>query len=100
MWRRAVAGRQSTAGIEALDAELDARWVINRSTRRTEPIARGARRRNTLVGRKETEPERERLYLLRQVLGARENDAFSSVVMAHEHYDSPLPVYPAQLAAR
>ena len=35
-----------------------------------------------LVGRKATEPERERLYRLRQVLGLRDNDAFWSIVMA------------------
>jgi hypothetical protein len=51
-----------------------------------------------LVGRKPTEPERERLYRLRQVLGLRDNDAFWSIVMALEHYDAFFRAYPAQLA--
>ncbi len=51
-----------------------------------------------LVGRRATEPERERLYRLRQVLGLRDNDAFWSIVMALEHYDALFRVYPAQLA--
>ncbi len=51
-----------------------------------------------LVGRRPTEPERERLYRLRQVLGLRDNDAFWSIVMALEHYDAFFRAYPAQLA--
>jgi hypothetical protein len=51
-----------------------------------------------IVGRKASEPERARLYRLRDALGLRDNDAFWSIVMALEHYDSFFRAYPAQLA--
>jgi hypothetical protein len=51
-----------------------------------------------LVGRGATDAERERLYRLRQVLGLRDNDAFWSIVMALEHYDSLFRAYPEKLA--
>ena len=40
------------------------------------------------MGRQASEQERERLYRLRDALGLRDNDAFWSIVMALEHYDS------------
>lgn len=51
-----------------------------------------------LVGRQATEPERERLHRVRQVLGLRDNDAFWAIVMALEHYDALFREYPEQLA--
>jgi hypothetical protein len=51
-----------------------------------------------LVGRKASEPERARLYRLRDVLGLRDNDAFWAIIMALEHYDSLFRAYPAQVA--
>jgi hypothetical protein len=52
-----------------------------------------------VVGRPPSEAERGRLYRLRDALGLRDNDAFWSIVMALEHYDSFFRAYPAQLAA-
>jgi hypothetical protein len=51
-----------------------------------------------LVGRQATQAEGERLHRLRSVLGLRDNDAFWSIVIALEHYDSFFRAYPAQLA--
>jgi len=51
-----------------------------------------------LVGRQPSEPERQRLYRLRDGLGLRDNDAFWSIVMALEHYDSFFRAYPEKLA--
>ena len=51
-----------------------------------------------VVGRHASEEERQRLYRLRDALGLRDNDAFWSIVMALEHYDSFFRQYPAQLA--
>jgi hypothetical protein len=51
-----------------------------------------------VVGRQASERERERLYRLREALGLRDNDAFWSIVMALDHYDSFFRQYPAQLA--
>jgi hypothetical protein len=51
-----------------------------------------------LMGRQASEAERTRLYRLRDALGLRDNDAFWSIVMALEHYDSFFRQYPAQLA--
>jgi hypothetical protein len=51
-----------------------------------------------LTGRTASQPERERLYRLRDALGLHDNDAFWSIVMALEHYDSFFRLYPAQLA--
>jgi hypothetical protein len=51
-----------------------------------------------LVGRQASELERERLYRLRDALGLHENDAFWSIVMALEYYDSFFRQYPAELA--
>ena len=51
-----------------------------------------------VVGRQASEGERARLYRLRDALGLRDNDAFWSIVMALEHYDSFFRAYPAQLA--
>ena len=51
-----------------------------------------------VVGRQASEEERARLYRLRDALGLRDNDAFWSIVMALEHYDSFFRAYPAQLA--
>jgi hypothetical protein len=51
-----------------------------------------------LAGRQASEQERERLYRVRDALGLRDNDAFWSIVMALEHYDSFFRRYPAQLA--
>jgi hypothetical protein len=51
-----------------------------------------------LVGRQASEAERTRLYRLRDALGLRDNDAFWSIVMALEHYDSFFRQYPAELA--
>jgi hypothetical protein len=51
-----------------------------------------------VVGRQASEAERERLYRLRDALGLHDNDAFWSIVMALEHYDSFFRAYPAQLA--
>ena len=51
-----------------------------------------------VVGRQASEDERARLYRLRDALGLRDNDAFWSIVMALEHYDSFFRAYPAQLA--
>jgi len=51
-----------------------------------------------LTGRQATPEQRERLYRLRDALGLRDNDAFWSIVMALEYYDSFLRQYPAQFA--
>jgi hypothetical protein len=52
-----------------------------------------------LVGRQPTQAESERLHRLRSVLGLRDNDAFWSIVLALEHYDSFFRAYPSELAA-
>jgi hypothetical protein len=41
-----------------------------------------------IVGRHASDEERQRLYRLRDALGLRDNDAFWSIVMALEYYDS------------
>jgi len=51
-----------------------------------------------VLGRAPSEPERERLYRLREALGLRDNDAFWSIVLALEHSDSFFRQYPAKLA--
>jgi hypothetical protein len=51
-----------------------------------------------LTGRQASEEQRERFYRLRDALGLRDNDAFWSIVMALEYYDSFLRQYPAQFA--
>ena len=51
-----------------------------------------------VVGRHASEEERQRLYRLRDALGLRDNDAFWSIVMALEYYDSFFRQYPALLA--
>jgi hypothetical protein len=51
-----------------------------------------------VVGRQASEQERERLYRLCDALGPHDNDAFWSIVMALEHYDSFFRQYPAELA--
>ena len=51
-----------------------------------------------ILGRQASDEERQRLYRLRDALGLRDNDAFWSIVMALEHYDSFFRQYPAQLA--
>ncbi len=51
-----------------------------------------------VVGRQASEEERARLYRLRDALGLHDNDAFWSIVMALEHYDSFFRRYPAELA--
>jgi len=51
-----------------------------------------------LTGRPASPAERERLYRLRDALGLRDNDAFWSIVMALEYYDSFWRKYPEQLA--
>jgi hypothetical protein len=51
-----------------------------------------------LVGRRPTQAESERLHRLRSVLGLRDNDAFWSIVLALEHYDSFFRAYPSELA--
>jgi hypothetical protein len=51
-----------------------------------------------VVGRHASDDERQRLYRLRDALGLRENDAFWSIVMALEYYDSFFRRYPAELA--
>jgi hypothetical protein len=51
-----------------------------------------------LTGRSASEEQRERFYHLRDALGLRDNDAFWSIVMALEYYDSFLRQYPAQFA--
>jgi hypothetical protein len=51
-----------------------------------------------VVGRHASDEERQRLYRLRDALGLRDNDAFWSIVMALEYYDSFFRRYPAQLA--
>ena len=51
-----------------------------------------------VVGRHASDEERQRLYRLRDALGLRDNDAFWSIVMALEYYDSFFRKYPAQLA--
>jgi hypothetical protein len=51
-----------------------------------------------LVGRQPSERERDRLYRLRDALHLQDNDAFWSIVMALDHYDSFFRQYPAQLA--
>jgi len=51
-----------------------------------------------LTGRSPSGPELERLYRVRDALGLRDNDAFWSIVMALEHYDSFFRAYPQELA--
>ena len=51
-----------------------------------------------VAGRHASDEERQRLYRLRDALGLRDNDAFWSIVMALEHYDSFFRRYPAELA--
>jgi hypothetical protein len=51
-----------------------------------------------VVGRHASDEERRRLYRLRDALGLRDNDAFWSIVMALEYYDSFFRRYPAELA--
>jgi hypothetical protein len=51
-----------------------------------------------IVGRHASDDERQRLYRLRDALGLRDNDAFWSIVMALEYYDSFFRRYPAELA--
>ena len=51
-----------------------------------------------VVGRPATEEQRDRLHRLREALGLRDNDAFWSIVMALEYYDSFFRQYPAELA--
>ena len=51
-----------------------------------------------VVGRHASDEERQRLYRLRDALGLRDNDAFWSIVMALEYYDSFFRQYPAELA--
>ena len=51
-----------------------------------------------VVGRPPSEEQRDRLHRLREVLGLRDNDAFWSIVIALEYYDSFFRQYPAQLA--
>jgi hypothetical protein len=51
-----------------------------------------------VVGRQTSDEERARLYRLRDALGLRDNDAFWSIVMALEHYDSFFRAYPEKLA--
>ena len=51
-----------------------------------------------VVGRQASHEERARLYRLRDALGLRDNDAFWSIVMALEHYDSFFRAYPEKLA--
>jgi len=51
-----------------------------------------------VVGRQASEEERARLYRLRDALGLADNDAFWSIVMALEHYDSFFRRYPERLA--
>jgi len=51
-----------------------------------------------VVGRQASDEERTRLYRLRDALGLRDNDAFWSIVMALEHYDSFFRAYPEKLA--
>jgi hypothetical protein len=51
-----------------------------------------------VVGRHASEEERQRLYRLRDALGLGDNDAFWSIVMALEYYDSFFRQYPTQLA--
>ena len=51
-----------------------------------------------IVGRHASDEERQRLYRLRDALGLRDNDAFWSIVMALEYYDSFFRRYPAELA--
>jgi hypothetical protein len=51
-----------------------------------------------VVGRQASDEERTRLYRLRDALGLRDNDAFWSIVMALEHYDSFFRAYPERLA--
>jgi hypothetical protein len=51
-----------------------------------------------VVGRRASEEECARLYRLRDALGLQDNDAFWSIVMALEYYDSFFRTYPAQFA--
>jgi len=51
-----------------------------------------------VVGRHASEEERARLYRLRDALGLQDNDAFWSIVMALEYYDSFFRRYPGELA--
>jgi hypothetical protein len=51
-----------------------------------------------VVGRRASEEECARLYRLRDALGLQDNDAFWSIVMALEYYDSFFRAYPAQFA--
>jgi hypothetical protein len=47
-----------------------------------------------------SEEERERLFRPRDALGLRDNDAFWSIVMALEYYDSFFGQYSAPLAVQ
>lgn len=51
-----------------------------------------------LVGRQPSEEQRERLYRVRDALGLSDNDAFWSIIMALDHYDSLFRKYPSELA--
>ena len=51
-----------------------------------------------VVGRAASEEQRDRLHRLRETLGLRDNDAFWSIVIALEYYDSFFRQYPEQLA--
>ncbi len=51
-----------------------------------------------ILGRAPTEAERERLYRVRDALGLRDNDAFWSILIALEYYDSLYREYPKRLA--
>jgi hypothetical protein len=51
-----------------------------------------------VVGRHASDEERLRLHRLRDALGLRDNDAFWSIVMALEYYDSFFRRYPTELA--
>jgi hypothetical protein len=53
-----------------------------------------------VVGRRASDEERMRLYRLRDALGLQDNDAFWSIVLALEHYDSFFRAYPDKLAAK
>ena len=51
-----------------------------------------------LVDREPCKEQRERLYRIRGALGLKDNDAFRSIVVAPERYDSFFRQYSAQLA--
>ena len=50
-----------------------------------------------ILGRSPTEAEREHLYRVRDALGLRDNDAFWSILIALEYYDSLYREYPRRL---